>query len=292
MTAIWLLSSRGRPREAQACVDACEAAGMTSPGVLYVDETVNLYRDLRLPGNWTIHTEAEWGSLQASMTWVFERYPDASQYGWLADDTRPRTKRWDSKLEQAAGDWGLAYANDDWHSNTPIERSRLEQGHNLSSGLCWGGDLVRCVGWWALPGVRQAGIDTAWTELVRPLGLHRYQPDIVVEHLNWRTGKRPKDQGDSWQRAGDDYIERDIASRDAWVRSADYRAVLSRLVDRSGVGRSARVELALEQSRIDELLVANGGIKSSELQRWEELYAEVQRIDAYTEPARLDPPGS
>ena len=46
MTAIWLLSTRGRPEACQQVLDACEETGMTSPGVVYVDETVDEYQDI------------------------------------------------------------------------------------------------------------------------------------------------------------------------------------------------------------------------------------------------------
>src|SRR3954462_10169202 len=115
---IWLLSTRGRPKEAQQTIDACQAAGMTSRGVLYADETP--YPKLKLPKNWRYHHEPTWGSLQASMQWCLNEYPDASSYGWLADDTRPRTQGWDRELEAAAGQWNLAYARDLWLSEDPF----------------------------------------------------------------------------------------------------------------------------------------------------------------------------
>jgi hypothetical protein len=86
------------------------------------------------------------------------------------------------------------------------------------------------VGWWALPGVRQAGIDTAWTDICRPLGLFEYLHDVVVEHKNWRTGKRPYDEGDNWEREGHDYITDDVHAKMLWETSEDYRQVLDRLV--------------------------------------------------------------
>lgn len=229
MTAIWLLSTRGRPKECQDALDACEASGMTSPGVVYVDETVDEYRRLNLPKNWTIHYEPKWGSLQASLQWCFERYPDASAYGWLADDVRPRTPGWDKLLEHEAGDWCLSYARDLWLSELENTRLELEDGANISSGLCWGGKLVRAVGWWALPGVRQAFIDVAWCHIVQPLSLARYVADVTVEHLNYRTGKREKDAVDDWSRGGDNYIERDIDAGYAWLGSEDYVDVIRRI---------------------------------------------------------------
>lgn len=202
---------------------------MTSTGVVYVDETVDEYRDIRLPANWTIHYEPEWGSLQASLQWCLNEYPDASHYGWLADDVRPRTHGWDKLLEEAAGDWCLSYARDLWFSEHPSRLAELEDGTNLSSGLCWGGELVRTVGWWALPGVRQAFIDVAWCRIIETLGLQRYTPHVTVEHLNYRTGKRDRDEVDEWSRDGENYIERDIEIGYRWLASPEYTEILRRL---------------------------------------------------------------
>jgi hypothetical protein len=202
---------------------------MTSPGVVYVDETVDEYQDIRLPANWSIHYEPVWGSLQASMSWCYDNYPDAAQYGWLADDVRPRTTGWDKLLEDAAADWCLSYARDMWLSESPSLLAELEDGTNLSSGLCWGGELVRTVGWWALPGVRQAFIDVAWCRIVEPHNLHRYMGHVTVEHLNYRTGKRPMDAIDDWSRDGDDYVGRDIEVGYQWLGSRELLDILGRL---------------------------------------------------------------
>lgn len=226
---------------------------MTSQGVVYVDETVDEYKKLKLPRNWQAHYEPVWGSLQASMQWCFRRFPVAANYGWLADDTRPRTRGWDRLLEAEAGNWRLAYARDLWYSEDPIERDRLERGLNLSAGLCWGGDLVRTVGWWALPGVVQAGIDTAWCDIVWPLGLHRYVHDVTVEHLNWRTGKRPYDPGDDWVRDGVDYVSGDLRAKDDWQGSVVYRETLAR-VAKAAIGTNLeRVLGALRASYVNEI---------------------------------------
>lgn len=205
---------------------------MTSRGVLYVDETVDEYLDVRLPPGWVAHFEPRWGSLQASMSHVFERFPNARSYGWLADDTVPRTPGWDALLEESAGRFGFAHANDDWHSHDPTNRYEFERGDDMSAGLCWGGDLVRAVGWWALPGLRQAGIDTAWTAMLGPLGLTRYRHDVVVEHKHYRTGKRAEDAGDAWVRDGIDYVQADIDARDRWVASQDFIDTVVRVARR------------------------------------------------------------
>jgi hypothetical protein len=281
MTAIWLLSSRGRPKEAQDTIDACQEAGMTSRGVLYVDGKVDY--QFELPKNWSKHYESQWLGLQGSMQWCLEQYPEATQYGWLADDTRPRTKRWDKKLELAAGKWNLAYARDLWMSEIPGMLEQLKVGRDLSSGLCWGGDLVRMVGWWALPEVVQAGIDTAWTEIVRPLQLHRYIGDVTVEHLNWRTGKRKYDETDNWVQDGVDYIHGDIVRRDQWVGSKDYRDTLRRvglaMGDPDHVYKTKMY--AMWESYANQLYMRDGGITGARLTRIMEGQVDIDQVDNF-----------
>lgn len=197
---------------------------MTSEGIVYVDETVDEYSELRLPSNWTLHTERRWGSIGASMRWCFRQYPQASQYGWLADDTLPRTEGWDKQLEQAAGRWCLSFARDNLLSETKNWHGYLERGEDLTAGLCWGGDLVRAVGWWAPPRLKQAGIDTTWAELIAPLGLARYVEDVTVEHRSWRNGSRPCDAGDKGS-----HIDADIAEFTRWRDSPRRERMLGKL---------------------------------------------------------------
>jgi hypothetical protein len=219
------------------------------------------------------------------MQWVYNNYPDATQYGWLADDTRPRTPSWDRLLEAAAGNWNLSYANDQWLSKDPIERDRLLLGYNLSSGLCWGGNLVRAVGWWALPGVRQAGIDTAWCDIARTFDLHKYQDDIVVEHWNWRTGKRRKDAGDSWQRDGADYIEKDLKAKDDWAFGGGLRNTVDLLLWAFREPRTIRFTYKMEELRINELFHQTGGaIKPSDL----EFLHVLERVMKHQEKMEAD----
>lgn len=229
MTPIWLLSTRGRPKACQEVLNACFTTGMGSPGVVYVDDDRKGYEKLTVPWNWQVHYGDTDGGLAASMQWCLTEFPAASQYGWLADDTVPRTVAWDRHLERAAGDWCVSYARDLWLSENQNDEQTLIGGWNYSSGVCWGGKLVREAGWWALPNVKQAGIDTAWAALTNGLGLSRYLPDVIVEHKNWRTGKRERDQTDDWVRDGDEYVRRDIRTSAQWQGSDEFRALMKRV---------------------------------------------------------------
>lgn len=230
---MWLMSTRGRPTHCAEALQACAAAQMTSPGIVIVDGDPFGYTGLRLPPNWEMLCPREEWNLSRHMQYVFERWPNEDRYAWLADDVRPRTPEFDKALEKAAGPFGFADANDLWMALNMVEgrphtRTAAISGH-MTSGLVWGGDLVRCVGWWGVPGLVQAGIDTVWEAIIRPLNLFTYCDDVICEHLNWRTGKRVKDGTDEWIRDGDPYIERDIRAARAFVASDEIKEIRHRV---------------------------------------------------------------
>lgn len=249
---VWQLASRGRPKLAQAAIEACEAHGMTSCAELVVDGNPDGY-DFTLPSNWVkIELKAEKNIVWAKND-LLRRAPAAKCYGWLADDTYPETDGWCQIVEQAAGKMNLAYCYDSWimrpEDQQPIEwetrfnessRQAVVNGENLTSGLCWGGELVRAVGWWGLPGNKQACSDVAWCDLIRGKNLHRYLPHVTVRHDNYRTNNRPVDDTDSWVRDGQNYIQQDIDRWTAWRESgamdadrAKIDAVLRRYADKA-----------------------------------------------------------
>lgn len=192
---VWLLTSVGRPEAAARVLAACTAAGMTHQGYLYADG--DDYTSVPLPENWTLIQRDTNRGIGPAMNDLFDSIPDASHYGWLADDTYPRTHEFDELLTTAAGRYGLAYANDGGYRSLPEYSHAITRGDELTSGLVWSGDLVRAAGWWALPGLRQGYVDVVWCELIAELGLARYTPWVVVEHMQWRLGKRAKDEWDA-----------------------------------------------------------------------------------------------
>jgi hypothetical protein len=185
----WFLMTAGRPSY-EKVVEACYEYGTSLDLQVIID-----------------HDRAGIGPL---MQECFRANPHAGFYGWLADDTYPATPGWNLALERAAGDWQLSYAADGGYIN-PAD---LHAGTYFSSGLCWGGELVRTVGWWALPGLKAAWIDIAWADIVSPLGLHRYLPDVLVDHRHPLMGKRDHDEFDAGSQAT---IEQTRGLYDAWL---------------------------------------------------------------------------
>lgn len=191
---VWLLSTKGREQACQAVLDQCAHTEMCSTGIVYVDG--DTYPNLRLPANWHKVEGRKWNGIRAGMHWVFHNYPQASHYGWLADDTLPQTKRWDSLVEEATSGWGLTSCRDNWLSEGDASRRWLLNGGDLGAGICWGGELVRFVGWWAPAFLKQGGIDFVWTSLLWELGVVKYLPEVTVAHQHWKKGARPRDEID------------------------------------------------------------------------------------------------
>lgn len=219
---MWLLTTRNRPELAAECLAGCMDNGMTSRGVLYIDgDEHGLYDDFVLPANWTRHLAVH-GGLSRALDWCLAAYPDEASYGWLADDMCPMTPGWDKTLELAAGTCFMSQARDDWvYGNWP---DAVRAGSEPSAGQCWGGNVLRAAGWWALPGSVQAGTDVAWAQMITSLDRMRFCDEVTVEHRHWRTGKRKRDKLDTDMHDdnGHAHTERDLALLRAFLQSRDF----------------------------------------------------------------------
>lgn len=225
---MWLLPTRGRAKLCGQALRACLTARMSRPMVLWIDPRGGQVKDYQaecqaigLPENWIVKEEP--AEMADTMRWVFDHFPAERHYGWLADDLFPRTVGFDALLEQGSLPFHLADCDDDHY----LAHDALIRHRSLCGAFCWSGDLVRAVGWWALPKVKQAGIDNAWTLLcVDLLPLRHFMEGVVVEHANWRTGKRPYDGTDEHSRAGENYVNEDMQMFEHWRSSDDpHRAV-------------------------------------------------------------------
>lgn len=227
---MWLLPSRGRRDACQDALDACAATGMSSPLVVIVDSRVDDYCGLRVPGNVVAVLRKPWDLAECSR-WLSEAYPDEACYGWLADDLRPRTFGWDAALERACKPLRFSHCYDGWMALDSGTRKR-----SLCGAFCWDGDLVRTVGWFAPTwGVHHDGrrlpmqgcIDDCWTWMFPDR--MAFVADHLVEHWNYRTGRRAQDQTDDHSRGGDDYIARDVQLFEQWRRSQESDDTINRV---------------------------------------------------------------
>ena len=217
---MWFLPSRGRPELCQEVLDHCVAAKMTEPGVVYVDGRVDDYPNLKLPDNWSKLVGTK--DMAPAKEWWFQTHPNQRYYAQLCDDLFPHTEYFDQRLIENAGDWMMVEAND----KNPVT------GHKYlgyTPPLVWGGKLVKAVGWWAQyhPDIRQGEIDVAWLQVLQPFGARHCDESIIVEHRNWRTNARPKDDTDDHVRDGVNYIQKDIKTFKKWCDDPSKEAPLA-----------------------------------------------------------------
>ena len=139
------------------------------------DPLASAYRDMALPDSWAILTNPR-GPLSELYNRAFKANPDLRWYGFLADDVVPETPGFDRLLIATAGRDGMA----------------VPAGGETTGGaphFVLGGDLVRSVGWLALPGLKRLYIDTVWVDIARARGVLRYRPDVTLRHDHFSNGK-------------------------------------------------------------------------------------------------------
>ena len=199
---MWLLPTRGRPRNLARLIEAW--AGAATPVWLRLDDNDPALVDyllLRLPVGW----EREIGhrlSLGALYNGFRSQRPALPWYGALADDVVPVTPGWDRALIEAAGADGMA----------------VPSGGETTGGcphFVLGGDLVRSVGWLALPGLERLYIDTVWERIAEARAVLRRCPDVRLEHRHFSnrlslfdpTYRKPSREADraiyeAWKKEG------------------------------------------------------------------------------------------
>ena len=185
-----VIPSRGRPDSLQRFFDESEPQEI---GVIVLDDDdAHRYVNLTLPNGWSclVGPRASYVEL---MNRAFCLFPNEPWYAYGGDDVLARPVGWDTFLAQAAGADGLAYGDD---------------GINGEKACCLpfiGGDLVRRAGWLACPMFGHLYSDTVWGEISRSLGVRRYFPEIITEHLHWSVGKQLYDNTAKERRTAGDH---------------------------------------------------------------------------------------
>lgn len=145
---------------------------------------------------------------------ILRRYPDEPCYGFLADDTLLDVPGMLAALERDAGDWNVAYANDQHHKEL------------IPTMPCLGGELVRAVGYLAPPDMMHWGIDCIWGEIGKRTGALRYRSDLTYTHLNPVWGTAPDDRTYALAR------QRSFGYRDvfrAWQHGGELKRIVSKV---------------------------------------------------------------
>lgn len=200
---MWVMPSRGRKVLAQENLNTIAKLSIDCSGVVWVDG--DDYGDLVLPDNWGhVRTEKR-QELGGVLRQVFMQYPNEPFYGFISDDTVPQTRGWNTSLELAAGSWGMASSNDLWKGS-----------ERMAGALCFGGNLLRTLGYWVPSGMFHLYIDDVWEVLGRALECWTYRKDIIVEHRHPAINKRQKDATDSRTINGKSYAGSDQRHFSQW----------------------------------------------------------------------------
>lgn len=142
--------------------------------------------------------------------------------GFMGDDHRPRTHRWDALIAQAMqgmGGTGVVYGND-----------KL-QGANLPTAVAISADIVEELGYFVPPGAIHLYLDNFWKHLGESLGRLRYLPDVIIEHMHPVAGKAEMDERYAEVNSGQMYQE-DEATYRQWLNSGETERIVKWLEDR------------------------------------------------------------
>lgn len=116
--------------------------------------------------------------------------------GFMGDDHRPRTKRWDEIFGDIAVQTGpsIMYGND------------LLQGPNLPTAVAMTSDIVEALGYFCPPPLVHMALDNAWKAWGEAIGRLRYVPEVIIEHMHPVAKKSQQDPTyeDVWPYMGPD----------------------------------------------------------------------------------------
>lgn len=170
---MWILPSRGRPHNVERLLKAYIETGASTPVWLRIDLDDSVCGAYRAPHPMWTRVIGPRKILSELYAEAFRMSRDSPWFGFIADDVVPETEKWDTKLIELAGRDGMAVPSGghaDYHG---------------SPHFVLGGDLVRSVGWLALPGLDRIFIDTVWFDIARVRDVLRHAPGVVLRHLHF-----------------------------------------------------------------------------------------------------------
>lgn len=187
---MWIIPSRSRPHNIKRLADAFRETSVSTPVLLRLDDDDPYLSRYTCPDGWKLVIGPR-KPLSDCYNEVFNRNLD--WYGLFADDVVPETPRWDTLLIEAAGSDRVSFGND----GIDI----------LPTHFVVGGELVREIGFVALPGLDRIYMDTVWNDIATERNVLSYLPDVQIPHLHFsnRMGKMDKTYR-KWNKAKDKSI--------------------------------------------------------------------------------------
>lgn len=202
---MWLCPSILRPKNLARLAEAWQETAPTTP--LHVrlwndDPTLEDYLAIDWPEHWIV-TKGPQLPVPQLCNEAYGLNSTEPFYGFIGDDVVPLTPKWADILTAAAGSGKIAWPDDGLH------------GAKLCTHPCIGGDLVRAVGWWALPSLDHNFMDTAWYSIGEETGRLIYCEEVKFDH---RHPLRNRAHDDAVYRLGRRNYERDERIFTEWLR--------------------------------------------------------------------------
>ena len=178
--------------------------------------------DIKWPKNWHIHESYGHLEMQMALNSLLKLHPNEPFYGILADQSRPQTPLWATKLIEASAGKYISMCN------TTKNRINPRTGLRRMTTICVPGDLVREIGWIWLDRVTHLWGDDAWEDIGYALDLIKYLPEVVILALLKRDGEVPIDANHSRKWQGKSYMGSDAEAFDQWKRN-EFPSLIKRL---------------------------------------------------------------
>lgn len=229
---MWCLASLNRIPSLRECLISMYGVGVSTPGkiILGPHQQADIPNVKPVPKGWTVECQhKDDKSLMDVMNRFVRDYPDLEWYGYIQDDLKFVTRRWDTRLVEAAGNLGIASCNDLWRAP------------KRNTGACvFGGDLVRAWGFWGPPKLQHCYMDDFWEDSGRQCENWKVLMDVITPHRHFANpkNKAPMDATYKFSYApgGEDMTE--------WKRyssSQDYADLLARVKELNAVSRNVAV---------------------------------------------------
>lgn len=178
-----ILPSIYRPDNVRRFFHYYKETGATLPVWLVLDSDNSwFYGDIELPKLCRKVRVSPGTKIGDIFNIIFKYHPNEDYYAILADDVVPTTFRWDIILKEAAGRDRIAWGYDGGCDETLPRHPFI------------GGDLVRKLGFIAVPGVKHWFVDNGWKDLSQALNCGEYRPEVRMTHMHYTIGKSPRDR--------------------------------------------------------------------------------------------------
>ena len=207
---MWFLPTRNRPDAMVALIKSMRAVNDVPNVAVLIDGDPSLYRKVSWPAHWSIHIAKEHMELQKAFNYLFSFYPHEKTYGTLVDHCEVVSPGWSKKLEEAAGEWNIAFCDDERRFNQRTGFPRM------NAATCYGAKLAHAMGY-VYPDfcVHLAG-DDAIEEIGWELGIIKIVPDTFVKALFFVKGEFAQDSNHDRIYQGKPYAQADMEAFAEW----------------------------------------------------------------------------